>query len=175
MCTIVEIPAKACNTPNAPGLVDLYAIPTADLDTEISATAGVVAAFDIATAKKFFKINFTDASGDMQAIFNGETRDSEFWSGGFTAFVSQIKATLNVAIEAYAGVPLCLVGVDSNGTKHVMGDKAHPAFMTRAEGGTGLKEEGARNGYTLTFSLPLSNHGSYTFSGDIATITTAAV
>jgi hypothetical protein len=174
MCTIVDIPAKVCGETNTPGIARILAIPTADLDTEVTATTGVVASFDIATGKKFFEIFFSDTSGEMLATFNGETPDSEFWTAGFNAFVSKITGARNNAIEQYVGVPLVMVGVDSNGTKQVVGSKLHPVYMTRAEGGTGLKEEGARNGYAMTFTLRLSNHANYEYSGDIATITTEA-
>lgn len=173
-CTIVEIPAKPCGEGNAPGIKELYAIPTADLDTEVSATAGVVASFDIASTKNFFRIHFTDTTGEMTAVFNGETPDSEFWTGGFNVRVSKIRGALNNAIEQYIGVPLVLVGVDANGLKQVLGDKLHPVYMTRAEGGTGLGEEGAQNGYAMTFTLRMSNHGNYEYSGDISTLTTPA-
>ncbi len=171
-CTIAEIPDKPCNETNAPGLLRVLVIPADDVASIGAASAGVVSTITVSPTKQFFEVFFTENTGIYSPNMDGNLRDAEFYSSTFTVSVPKMRAAVIDPISKMVGTRMIAVLLDGNGKKWIVGDKDRPVRFTLGEGTTGTGEAGQKNAINLTFTLDISNHPDYEFSGDFDALKT---
>jgi hypothetical protein len=116
----------------------------------ITASAGVITAFTMASGKQFFRYEFRKQTGSFtETIVTNDENGTLFYEQSITAQLSRLEATKRNELFLLAKNNVMVIVEDRNGKYWLMGQEDGMVLSGAGQTGTAM---GDFNGYQLTFT-----------------------